>query len=213
MPDEPVLRWETFPSLVSADCVVHAFTKRSAGLDSRSDRARDQFLAALGFDPQRFVGAEQTHGDGVAIIDHPSPTGVPGVDALVTDKPGLPLVIRSADCVPVYLVDPDRPAIGLVHSGRAGTGLNLVGRTLAAMERAYGTQAARCHATLGPSIGPCHYETDLWQAIEDQLAALGVREVHNPRVCTACHLEDYYSYRAERGQTGRMLALLALKAT
>ena len=52
---------------------------------------------------------------------------------------------------------------------------------------------------------------DLWTPIEDQLRATGVRDLHHPRICTACHLDRYYSYRAEQGRTGRMLALLVLR--
>jgi hypothetical protein len=52
---------------------------------------------------------------------------------------------------------------------------------------------------------------DIWSGIEHQLRHESVTDVHNPRICTACHLDRYFSYRAERGQTGRMLALLALK--
>jgi hypothetical protein len=53
---------------------------------------------------------------------------------------------------------------------------------------------------------------DIWGGIEAQLREAGVREIHNPRVCTACHLERYFSYRAETGNTGRMLAVLSLKS-
>jgi copper oxidase (laccase) domain-containing protein len=79
------------------------------------------------------------------------------------------------------------------------------------MRQRFGTNAAECLAFIGPSIGPCHYEMDIWSGIETQLRETGVRDIHNPRVCTACHLDRYYSYRAEQGQTGRMLAILALK--
>ena len=65
-------------------------------------------------------------------------------------------------------------------------------------------------AFISPSIGPCHYEVDLWDGIERQLREMGVCEIHNPRVCTACHLDRYFSYRAEQGRTGRMFAVLAL---
>ncbi len=210
MPTDPQIQWEIFDPLLSRDFIIHGFSCRSPQLDTRSDRALDQFLDCLGFDPREAATAEQTHGNGVAVVDEPPAGPLPGVDALITDTPGLALVIRSADCVPVFLVDPARPAIGLVHSGKAGTRLNVVGHTLASMQRCFGTDPAACHATLGPSIGPCHYEVDLWDSIETQLTAAGLTDVFNPRRCTACHLDRYYSYRAEKGRTGRMLAVLAL---
>ena len=55
-------------------------------------------------------------------------------------------------------------------------------------------------------------EVDLWAGLEGQLQAAGVTAIHNPRRCTACDLDRYFSYRAEKGRTGRMLALLALAA-
>ena len=150
----------------------------------------------------QFAAAEQPHGNGVAVVDQPGTVG--GVDALITRRAGLPLIIRCADCVPVFIFDRAAPAIALIHSGKKGTLANVVGATVAALRPSAGV------AFIGPSIGPCHYEVDLWTAIEAQLRAAGITEIHNPRVCTACHLDRYYSYRAERGQTGRMFALLAL---
>ncbi len=137
---------------------------------------------------------------------------VPMVDALVTATNGLPLVIRCADCAAVFIVDQHTPAIGLIHSGKKGTLANIAGNTLAMMGQRYGTDPRNCLAFIGPSIGPCHYEMDIWSGIEGQLREAGVRDIHNPRLCTACHLDRYFSYRAEKGQTGRMLAVLSLKS-
>jgi len=121
------------------------------------------------------------------------------------------LVIRCADCAAVFVVDRQRPAIALIHSGKKGTLANVTGNTLATMSQRFGTNAVDCLAFISPSIGPCHYEMDIWSAIEQQLHEAGVRDVHNPRACTACHLDRYFSYRAEHGQTGRMFAVVALK--
>jgi copper oxidase (laccase) domain-containing protein len=78
------------------------------------------------------------------------------------------------------------------------------------MKAAFGTTPDDCLAVISPSIGPCHYEMDLWAGIEAQLRAAGVRDIHNPRGCTACHLDRFYSYRAEKGQTGRHLAKIGI---
>jgi copper oxidase (laccase) domain-containing protein len=201
---------ETFAPLADLGTVIHAFTRRGAA-DTKSDEHAARFLSGLGFSPAHHAAAEQTHGNGVAVVSAPPAARLPGVDALVTNAPGLPLVIRCADCAAVYVVDRARSAIALIHSGRAGTLANIVSATLATMQRECGTVAADCLAVISPSIGPCHYEMDLWTGIENQLRAAGVRAVFNPRVCTACQVGRYYSYRAERGRTGRMLALLALR--
>lgn len=201
---------ETFAPLQQVPFITHAFTLRTSE-DTRADEFEGRVLTALGFASGRFASAEQTHGHGVAVVFETTGQRVPLVDALVTSTKHLPLVIRCADCAAVFIVDRRAPAIALVHSGRKGTLANIVGNTLATMQQRFGTDPADCLAFIGPSIGPCHYEMDIWSGIEQQLREAGVRDIHNPRICTACHLDRYFSYRAERGQTGRMLAVLALK--
>jgi copper oxidase (laccase) domain-containing protein len=78
------------------------------------------------------------------------------------------------------------------------------------MEAQLGTCLQNCLAFISPSIGPCHYEMNIWSGIEQQLRNAGVADIHNPHICTACHLDRYFSYRAEHGKTGRMLAVLSL---
>ncbi len=200
---------ETFAPLRQFPFITHAFTLRTDE-DTKADDFEGRALAELGFSPTRFAAAEQTHGHGVAVIRETTGERVPLVDALVTSTENLPLVIRCADCAAVFLIDRRTPAIGLVHSGKKGTQADIVGNTVATMRQKFGTNPADCTAFIGPSIGPCHYETDIWSGIEQQLRQTGVKDIHNPRICTACHLQRYFSYRAEKGQTGRMLAVLAL---
>lgn len=204
------MQFETFAPLRQLPFVTHAFTLRTSE-DTKGDDFEGRALTALGFPSGRFSSAEQTHGNGVAVVFKTTGERVPLVDALATSAKNLPLVIRCADCAAVFLVDQRTHAIALVHSGKKGTRANIVGNTLATMRQRFGTNPAECLAFIGPSIGPCHYEMDIWSGIEQQLRNDGVRDIHNPRVCTACHLDRYYSYRAEQGQTGRMLAILALK--
>ena len=191
------MRFETFAPLANWP---HAFTLRNPSDDTRAADFPSQFARVLGY--SEFAAAEQPHGNGVVVVDQPGT--VAGVDALITRRRGLPLIIRCADCAPVFIVDRATSAIALIHSGKKGTLANVVGATVAALQPQAGV------AFIGPCIGLCHYELDLWAGIEAQLRAAGITEIHNPRICTACHLDRYYSYRAERGQTGRMFALLAL---
>jgi purine-nucleoside/S-methyl-5'-thioadenosine phosphorylase / adenosine deaminase len=203
------MQFETFAPLSQFPFIAHAFTLRAAE-DTKSDEFEGHALAALGFPPTRFASAEQTHGHGVAVIRETTGERVPLVDALVTSTKNLPLVIRCADCAAIFIVDRRTPSIGLVHSGKKGTLANIVGNTLATMQQKFGTNPVDCTAFISPSIGPCHYEIDIWDSIESQLRGAGVGDIHNSRVCTACHLDRYFSYRAEKGQTGRMFAVLAL---
>jgi copper oxidase (laccase) domain-containing protein len=203
--------FETFAPLSQISFVTHAFTLRT-GEDTRTDDFEAHTLTALGLSPSRFASAEQTHGNGVAAVFETTGERVPMVDALVTVTKDLPLVIRCADCAAVFIVDRHTPGIALIHSGKKGTLANVVGTTLAMMRQRYGTDPGNCLALISPSIGPCHYEMDIWSGIEAQLREAAIRDIHNPRVCTACHLDRYFSYRAEKGHTGRMLAVLSLKS-
>jgi copper oxidase (laccase) domain-containing protein len=194
----PPIPFETFPPLDALPFLRHAFSLRTTHDTRRDDFAR-RLVHQLGYPTH--AAAEQPHGPGVAIVETAPPAPIPGVDALLTRRPGLPLVIRCADCAPVFLVDRRTPAIALIHAGKKGIQAGVIAQTRQHLNADF--------AFIGPSIGPCHYEVDLWTQIERQLA--GVAEIHNPRLCTACHLDRYFSYRAEKGRTGRMFAVLCLR--
>jgi copper oxidase (laccase) domain-containing protein len=78
------------------------------------------------------------------------------------------------------------------------------------MGQEFGVGPGDLIAQLSPCIRPPHYEIDFATEIARQCRNAGIKEIHDCGVCTACDLEHYYSYRAEKGKTGRMLALLAL---
>ena len=80
--------------------------------------------------------------------------------ALVTDRPDIALVVTAADCVPVYLLDPERRVIGLVHAGWRGTVAGAGAAAVAKMAAAFGSRPEAIRAVVGPSIGPCCYEVD-----------------------------------------------------
>jgi copper oxidase (laccase) domain-containing protein len=134
-----------------------------------------------------------------------------GSDGLITNQRGLALGIYVADCCAVYLVDPVTPAIGLVHSGRKGTELEIVGSAIDQMAAKFGSKISNLIVQLGPCIRPPHYEVDFAAQIIEQCKSRGVTQIHDSGVCTACDLQNYYSYRTEKGRTGRMLALLGLR--
>ena len=212
---------EQFPALQGTGC-RHGFVGRVPGIDVDADRAvalarlDDGHRTAareLGLDTRGFVTAEQVHGGEVAFIApdaHLPVTPIPGVDGLVTDRADVCLGIYVADCCAIFLVDPRRRAVGLVHSGRQGTEREIVSRAIATMQRQFGSRPADLVAQLSPCIRPPWYEVDFAAQIVAQCQAAGVAQVTDGGVCTAAHPDRYYSYRRERGRTGRMLALLAL---
>lgn len=123
-------------------------------------------LAALGLTPDRAVMAGLVHGDRVVAVQQgQSPEQAPGTvrvepdcDALVTDQPGLALVVTAADCVPLFFYDPVRRVVGVAHAGWRGTVAGIGGKTARLMHEAFGCQLHQIHAAVGPSIGPCCYE-------------------------------------------------------
>lgn len=134
-------------------------------------------------------------------------------DGLITNEPDVCLGIHVADCCAVFLLDPVRLAIGLVHSGKKGTELGIVGRAIDLMGTRFGSIPEDLVVQLSPCIRPPHYEVNFAADIIATCRDRGVASVYDTGKCTACDLDRYYSYRAEKGKTGRMLALLAMTAS
>jgi YfiH family protein len=198
---------ETFPAL-RLPGIRHGFTTRSRGDLAQLETEMQSTYAALGFPMERAAWGEQPHGNRVAAVT--APGRVPGVDALSTATTGLPLLVRVADCGPVYFYDPVRRVIALAHSGRRGTEGNIVVETIAHLIDTYGTKPADLIVELGPCIRPPHYEVDFAAVIGRQAADAGVVRYHDSGRCTASNPGHFYSYRAEKGKTGRMWAILML---
>jgi copper oxidase (laccase) domain-containing protein len=179
---------------------------------ARLDASHREIRKEQGLERVPFVTAQQVHGRRIGVVEAATADGTcfDGCDGLITNRRGVCLGIYVADCCAVFIVDPVRQAIGLVHSGKKGTELGIVSHAIGAMEEHWGSRAADLVVQLSPCIRPPYYETDFAGEIVRQANGLGVTAVHDCGVCTACDLDRYYSYRAEKGRTGRMLAFLAL---
>lgn len=217
------LPFEQFPPLSAIRICRHAFTRRIPGIDVSDDKpevlkrlsaAHREIRKEIGIADWPLVTAQQIHGNKIAVVDNCSrgPVGreFAGCDGLITNQSGVALGIYVADCCAVYIVDSKTPAIGLVHSGRKGTELGVVSNAITEMISRFGSEASSMTVQFSPCIRPPHYEIDFAAEIVRQCRTLGVKEIHDAGVCTACDLDRYYSYRAEKGKTGRMLALIAL---
>ena len=164
----------------------------------------------MGLDPEDFATAEQVHGGEVALVDSHGQRA--GVDGLITNRQGLALGIVVADCCAVFIIDPVREVIGLVHSGKKGTEAKISVVAIRQMAAQFGSRAEDLVVRLSPCIRPPAYEVDFAASIRAQIEAAGVpaESVYDDGICTTSDLDRYYSYRAEKGATGRMLAVLAL---
>jgi polyphenol oxidase len=218
------LPFEQFPALSAIEICRHVFTRRILGIDVSHDKAEvlkrldakhREIRNAIGVGDWPFFTAQQIHRNKVAVINNSrrGPVGreFPACDGIITNQRGVALGVYVADCCAVYIVDPKTPAIGLAHSGRKGTELGVVTNVINQMIERFGSNPAEMIVQLSPCIRPPHYEIDFAAKIIEQCRDEGVRKIHDRGACTACDLEHYYSYRAEKGRTGRMLALLGLK--
>jgi purine-nucleoside/S-methyl-5'-thioadenosine phosphorylase / adenosine deaminase len=215
------LPFEQSPALSAIEICRHVFTQRIPGIDvshdkaealSRLDAAHREIRRAIGIGDWPLLTAEQIHGNKIAVVDT-SPDKdqyFAGCDGFITNQPWISLGIHVADCCAVYIIDPKTPAIGLVHSGRKGTELGVITNAITQMVERFGSNPAELIVQLSPCIRPPHYEIDFAANVAEQCRAKGVKEIHDSGICTACHVDLYYSYRVEKGKTGRMLALLAL---
>jgi len=200
---------ETFPALQLSG-LRHGFSTRGS-VPLQVDSEINAAYVAAGFPMLDAVHAEQPHGNRVQVVYTPLGIRVPDVDAMATSVPRMPLVVRVADCGPVYFYDPARQVIALAHSGRRGTEGNIVAATISCLRDTFDTNPENLIVQLGPCIRPPYYEVDFAAEIQRQAHACGVRHYHDCGVCTASHLDRYYSYRAEKGKTGRMWAVLMLE--
>jgi polyphenol oxidase len=220
------LPFEQFSALSAIGICRHVFTQRIPCIDvwhekaevlKRLDAAHRGIRDAIGVGDWPLFTAQQIHGNKIAVADNfsgaPGVRESPGCDGIITNQPGILLGVYVADCCAVYIVDSKTPAIGLVHSGRKGTELGVVTNAVRQMIDRFGSDPPNMIVQLSPCIRPPHYEVDFAAEIVRQCRALGVDEIHDSGVCTACDVDGYYSYRAEKGKTGRMLALLGLNPT
>ncbi len=155
-------------------------------------------------------------------------------DALISTQPDVTLGVFTADCVPIFILDIATPVIGIAHAGWRGTYARIAVKTILEMKINFGTDTENCIIHLGPSIQKCCYEVS--SELLKQFIELFGKDVHNGQClclqtanlyqlvdagvphdsisispyCTACNTDDFYSYRVEGGQTGRMLSFIQL---
>lgn len=203
------------------------------------------FAGAVGYLPERLVSTRQVHGDVVRIateedcgkglrqeIDYEC-------DALMTNVPGLPLMILTADCCPILLYDPVEKAVAAVHAGWRGTALGIAGKAAREMCRVYGCKGENIRAAIGPCVGQCCFETGP-EVAEAMIAGLGpeAREHCRPQgekfyvnlkainkcflekagvenisitdECTACNTDRYFSHRRMGDHRGSLASVIML---
>lgn len=212
----------TFPSLDRLTPFAHAFTLRHPAIDVKVDREEalrrltdwhHEVVADLGFSAASLATACQVHGNGIAVVQEAGTGPAAQMDGLVSNKAGLMIGIYVADCCAVYLADPVTGAFGVLHSGKKGTEQNITGTGIALLQETFGARPEDLVVQLSPCIRPPAYEVDFAATIREQAREAGVPsdQIHDDGTCTSSDLTRFYSYRVEKGRTGRMLALLGRK--
>jgi len=231
------------------ESVVSAFSAKANGNmslaygeASNSLENRKSFLSSLGIDYKDLVCAKQVHGNNVQYVSEADKgsgaltydTSIPDTDGFITDVRGVPLAIFTADCLSVFLYDPQKPAIGLVHAGWRSSKANIISCAIKLMRDKFKSNPSRLIAGFGARIKDCCYQVspefvhnfssglverrgslylDLAQVNKKQLIDSGAREenIFDPDICTSCFNEDFFSFRKEGKAAGRMLSVMMLK--
>lgn len=246
------------PLLSSVPNLVHGFTTRIGGV-SRGPWSTLNLGHGVGDDHSRveenrrrlvscarlsaLFGVSQVHGSNVVVLTAESHTETvlsENADALVTRTSGQAVSVRTADCVPVLMVDPLVPVIGAVHAGWRGLAAGVLQAALVRMVNDLGADPERVMAAMGPAIGPCCFEVghdvaarlaslgsgvvvggengsqpraDLFTATRSALRAFGLRSTAIDKVgeCTCCDERRFFSHRRDKGRTGRHISYIAIQ--
>lgn len=243
-------------------CITHAFCTRWGGTsegrlanlnfgvhsgDREEHLMRNREILCSAFDvpEQNLVTINQVHGDRLLVVDKKSRDwqhgGTLEYDGIITSVREMPVGIKTADCVPVFLVDPTKRVVGAVHAGWKGTSLEIVAKAVGVFMKEFASTPADILAVIGPSIGPCCYEVDdivfrhfdeerrgsffsrceeegkwmlnLSAANRFQLLDIGVPpdNIFSADICTSCSTDIFFSHRMEHGDTGRQLNFIMLR--
>ncbi len=164
-------------------------------------------------------------------------------DGIFTANSEVTLIMRFADCVPLVFFDPVKQVVGVVHAGWMGTLQKIAAEAVKVVRETFDSQPEDVIVGIGPSICQDCYQVgtdvaekfthefgelatefvkiqengqaylDLWKANEIILRNSGVQQIEISGICTAHHLDEWYSHRAEGGKTGRFGVLVALAGT
>jgi YfiH family protein len=241
------------PKIARLGWIRHGFLTRKGGVSlppydslnlsvSTGDREehvlqnRGLIATAFGFKSENLVLLNQMHQDRVLVLKGRM-SKLPSrleYDAMITNIPNTFLAIRTADCIPIFIVDQKTKVVAAVHAGRQGTALQITRKVLKKMEEEFGCRGTHLLIGIGPSIRSCCYEIDgrvfqqEWEPFASakkntkwmidlatiNIAQMGMDGIRREQMawinlCTSCHSDLFFSYRKE-GRTGRQLSFIGM---
>ncbi|MBU2517219.1 MAG: polyphenol oxidase family protein [Proteobacteria bacterium] len=222
-----------FPGLEALPGLLHVVTTRELDLASAGPRAQpnlERLRRTLGL--RRLLWARQVHGTEIMAVSGEETAPVAQADGLATDRPGVGLLIKQADCQAVILAAPQRGVIANLHAGWRGNAAGMPAKGVEFLASRYGVAPDELYAAVSPSLGACCGEFVNWRselpewfenfrvgenhfdleaATRHQLEAAGVRSgrIFTSGKCTVCHGE-FFSYRRDK-TTARFATVVALR--
>lgn len=185
------------------------------------------------FSMKNAVFLSQVHGDNFYVVDNYNKHDIRGKlgDALICIDKDIPIMIFTADCVPIFILDYVKGYIAAIHAGWKGTELKISNKVVRFMINTLNSNPGDLIASIGPSIGPCCYEVsedvatkfsyyvkddkfyiNLWEENNKQLIEAGLSRdnIFISEVCTYCN-KQFYSYRRDGISSGRQINVIQLK--
>jgi len=190
---------------------IIGFTTTKTFGNAKLSSIRSKLAGFSGIDLKMITTCSQVHGSRVITV-HSGNSGIehPAADGLITAEMGVVLAVFTADCLPVFMYDPEKKAAGLVHAGWKGTGKRIVEKAVKILEKKYGSSPRDIEVFLGPCIcRECH-GYDLLGGNLSQLAGLGVRNVSASGACTHEN-GNMFSYKRDGGTAARMISVLMMR--
>jgi len=237
-----------FENLESYGEIVHGIFTRNGGIspppfntlnvsllcgDQRENVLRNRNLIMGIVEMGKMVSGSQAHRNRALVVREldERDNEIEGFDALITNTPGIALLVKQADCQAILMYDPECKVIANIHCGWRGSIHNVIKSTITLMKREFGCQSSNLLACISPSLEPCcsefldnnfpeafkeykvsPYHFDFWRITIDQLKDGGLKEdnIEVARVCTYCNSHEFFSYRREK-ITGRFGTVIGLK--
>lgn len=224
--------------LVNDDNVKIAFTNRN--VDAKSSEDMKRFSDKYGFNHDNIVYNTQVHGADVRIVESGDDFTENGreADGLITNLRNTPLLIFTADCVPVVFYDKKQGVVALAHAGWRGTYRDIAGEMIDIMTGKYGCEVVDIKTIIGPSVSVDNYEVsydliekfavlevpnyykeiegkyylDLWKLNKELLKKCGILE-DNIKIIDFCTVRDndkFFSYRLDNATSKRIGTIIQL---